>query len=319
MEGRNGLHYHPMAGGGVMADLPFLPLCPSAYLADTLPISRVNWEHHGIYTLSLMIAWLTPGCRLPNDEKWLAERFGCTIEEYHESVKPVLDRYWMKRRNWLYQKRLSKEHLFITQKRATQQANAAKRWNKKKKGGATASTPQKRKIASGNAPIPTPIPIPRKKKEGYLTVSQEKEFVEWWSLVPLKVGRKAAKAKFKTALKETNFETLKVGIIRYARQVAEKDTKFIAHPATWLHGERWLDEPERKSHGNRPHGNGDGHRSPHAALLEAGAWAARGVDSGTPGPTNTSAEDTKPGADGSKGIDGASSGVPKVSRTRPTT
>jgi hypothetical protein len=31
---------------------------------------------------------------------------------------------------------------------------------------------------------------------------------------------------------------------RYAKSVEGSDPKFVAHPATWLNGERWDDEPD---------------------------------------------------------------------------
>lgn len=93
-----------------MSGPPRLPLHVGDYLKDTPPISRVNWEHHGIYLLALMIAWSTPQCRLPNDPQWLARRFGCTVDDYHELVEPVLLEYFDNSGNWLRQKRLAEEH-----------------------------------------------------------------------------------------------------------------------------------------------------------------------------------------------------------------
>ena len=34
------------------------------------------------------------------------------------------------------------------------------------------------------------------------------------------------------------------GAVYAAKQYADTDKQFIPHPATWLNGERWLDEPE---------------------------------------------------------------------------
>lgn len=70
-------------------------------------------------------------------------------------------------------------------------------------------------------------------------------FTAWWSHVPKKVGRGQAKKAFKTALKKTDQQTLTDAMDAYAASVKDSDPKFIAHPATWLNGERWDDEPPK--------------------------------------------------------------------------
>lgn len=70
------------------------------------------------------------------------------------------------------------------------------------------------------------------------------DFEAWWLLVPRKVGKGQARTKYRSARKKVDAATLRAGIERYAALVKRKGTEaqFIAHPATWLHGERWLDE-----------------------------------------------------------------------------
>jgi len=128
------------------------------------------------------------------------------------------------------------------------------------------------------------------KKDDLKKVVKENEFDDWWSLVPRKVGKGDARKAFKAARKKTDAETLKAGIIRYAREVAGKDDEFIAHPAKWLNGERWLDEPERKTHGNRPSGNGKDKPSAHQTLYNAHAHAAGRSVGGMPLQTDSSTE-----------------------------
>lgn len=148
-------------------------------------------------------------------------------------------------------------------------------------------------------------PIPE-----FLTRTPKREaealFDEWWALVPHKVGKGQARGAYRTALKKTDPETLKAGIVRYARDVAGKDTEFIAHPATWLNGERWLDEPKRKTHGNRNRGNGTKRRSPHDTLLAAGAFAA------TSRPGKAPSVAPKPDDGGNRDADELAPGVPRI-------
>ena len=111
------------------------------------------------------------------------------------------------------------------------------------------------KSANGNAETSKPIP------ESYQGPNTENppsspptddidaEFELWWKLVPRKVGKGQARTKYRSARKKAEAATLREGIERYAALVKRKGTEpqFIAHPATWLHGERWLDEEPQGS------------------------------------------------------------------------
>ncbi len=144
----------------------------------------------------------------------------------------------------------------------------------------------------------------------------ESPFDDWWRLCPRKVGKGAARGAYKAAARKTDTETLRLGIMRYAMEVGGKDPQFICHPATWLRGERWLDEdePQRKTDENehRENGSRTTRRSPHAALLAHGAWAARGSDSGMPGPSGAAPEGAEPDGEGTEGSGGHSAGLPRL-------
>lgn len=75
------------------------------------------------------------------------------------------------------------------------------------------------------------------------SLPQNDGFDVWWKHVPRKVGKKDAEKAFRAALKKTDFDTLDAAIKKYTESVKGKDPEFIAHPATWLNGERWNDEP----------------------------------------------------------------------------
>ena len=70
-------------------------------------------------------------------------------------------------------------------------------------------------------------------------------FAEWFSICPKKVGRKKALSIYQRVIAkgEATAEQLLEGMKRYARECAEKEPQFIAHPATWLNAGRWADEP----------------------------------------------------------------------------
>jgi uncharacterized protein YdaU (DUF1376 family) len=131
-----------------MADFPALPLWTDAYLADTIHLTP---EQHGIYYLLLLHTWRTPGCKIPNDDEWIALRFRQPIEWVREHVRPLLDEFFTSRNAMLSQKRLTAEHKYVTQRRLNRARAAKSRWDKEK--------------ASCNAsalhmhPQPTPTPI----------------------------------------------------------------------------------------------------------------------------------------------------------------
>ncbi|WP_200474849.1 hypothetical protein [Azospirillum argentinense] len=81
----------------------------------------------------------------------------------------------------------------------------------------------------------------------------EAAFVEWWAAVPRKVAKGAALRAYRSALKHATPADLLAGIRRFAAEVEGREERFIAHPATWLNGQRWLDEPGRQGVDHEQH------------------------------------------------------------------
>lgn len=52
-----------------MSQFPSLPLYTDAFIADTMHLSAAET---GAYLMLLMVAWRSPGCRLPDDDQKLA-------------------------------------------------------------------------------------------------------------------------------------------------------------------------------------------------------------------------------------------------------
>ena len=72
-------------------------------------------------------------------------------------------------------------------------------------------------------------------------------FDEFWSIYPLKVGKKKAQQAWVKALAEASAEEIVEGARRY-REDPNRTPTFTAHPTTWLNAARWGDDPlpERK-------------------------------------------------------------------------
>lgn len=135
-----------------MAEFPALPLWTDAYLADTRHLSL---REHGAYLLLMMEAWRRPRCALPDDDALLA-RLTCSTPEEWKEIKASVMAFWTfdaRASEWT-QKRLSKEHTYVRDKRRKNRDAAKSRWNKTKNDNAPASAAQSER----NAPTPTPTP-----------------------------------------------------------------------------------------------------------------------------------------------------------------
>jgi hypothetical protein len=68
------------------------------------------------------------------------------------------------------------------------------------------------------------------------------DFEEFWSTVPKKVGKGAARSAYLKAMKKADAATILTAMTAYAAERNGKDSQFTVHPATWLNQERWTDE-----------------------------------------------------------------------------
>jgi hypothetical protein len=66
-------------------------------------------------------------------------------------------------------------------------------------------------------------------------------FQVFWKVYPRRVGKRNAQTAFKNALKRDDAECIIAGATAY-RDDPNRDADFTSHPATWLNGDRWLDE-----------------------------------------------------------------------------
>lgn len=103
-------------------------------------------------------------------------------------------------------------------------------------------------------PPPDPIPIPPKPAADPpklpLTPQQVRdaarpEFDRWYGGYPNKKAPEAALRAFIAARKKATLDELIAGRDRYAAEVKGQDKHLIKHPATWLNGGCWKDEPDR--------------------------------------------------------------------------
>lgn len=70
-------------------------------------------------------------------------------------------------------------------------------------------------------------------------------FDGWYALYPRKAGKGAARKAFAGALLKIDLATLTERTCAYADGRRGQDENYTPHPATWLNGERWADDPAR--------------------------------------------------------------------------
>tara|TARA_R110000796_G_scaffold210188_2_gene326446 strand:+ start:137 stop:958 length:822 start_codon:yes stop_codon:yes gene_type:complete len=137
-----------------MAQFPAIPIWTDAYLADTRHLTTIE---HGAYLLLLIIAWRSPDCDLPDDDKILARYAGLTKGQWMR-IKPTIMAAWNLENGRWTQKRLQKELAFVKQKSSSNKRNADARWLKTKE---TTNAPAMPSQCQVDAPTPTPTPTPK--------------------------------------------------------------------------------------------------------------------------------------------------------------
>ena len=105
-----------------------------------------------------------------------------------------------------------------------------------------------------SGPVEAVVPIHRKAEE---------TFARFWQVYPLKKAKGDAWKAWLKAVKTTDPDVIIEGVGRYVTELRASGA-YTAYPATWLNGQRWLDEPaaagnaraggsDTRSNGYRPY------------------------------------------------------------------
>lgn len=77
-------------------------------------------------------------------------------------------------------------------------------------------------------------------------------FDKFWSVYPRHEGKQNARKAFeKLKVDEPLLETLINAIVKQKQSAQWSDPQYVPHPATWLNGRRWEDEPVKAGPGKR--------------------------------------------------------------------
>ena len=119
-------------------------------------------------------------------------------------------------------------------------------------------------IQSESNPNPNP-------KQSASAPALDRAFDKFWACYPRREGKQMAKKAFlKISPDDDLLETMLVAIQRQKQTDQWSDPRYIPHPATWLNGRRWEDEPAQpRSGGKRVAANSYAQRDYSEEELEA--------------------------------------------------
>lgn len=224
---------------------PYMPLYVADYLSDTTGLTT---EQHGAYLLLLMAMWRAGGS-LPNEGAKLARFARLTPAKWARLEADVMSLFTASDDGCITHKRLAAEFEKAAEKsskRAAAGALGGKATSLKNKGSSAAKSQRlpKHSIESesdseskGEDSPPNPL----------LPISTVKPFDAFWEAYPNKVGKRDAEKKFGKALERIGgadpAAVILLGLTR-AKASRKWAEGFIPNPATWLHQDRWNDQPE---------------------------------------------------------------------------
>lgn len=130
--------------------------------------------------------------------------------------------------------------LTVRQARNKRYYNSHKRLNPSEQDAQDDKVPPKKEI--------TPTPPKEKTTPSKSLSVSAREFAEFWSLFPNKVGKRDAERAFANARTRAPLEAILDGLRRYA---TKRDDRPWCNPATFLNQNRWEDEPAATA--PRPH------------------------------------------------------------------
>ncbi len=129
--------------------IPYMPFYVSDFDADT---GHLTLEEDGAYNRLLRLCWRTPGCSVPDDNKWIARRLKLDSDTFENVVAPIIEEFFTIEKGRVFQARQLDEF------NKTQAKAKAARENGKKGGRPT----KPKKINNKDEPTGFNQPNPEK-------------------------------------------------------------------------------------------------------------------------------------------------------------
>jgi len=134
-----------------LANFSYLPLFPRDYIADTRHLSL---EEHGAYLQLLQFAWLTPECRIVDNDRRICAMLNITPRRW-QRIKPAVMAFWTLDDGYWYQPRLHREYELVKKIARKNSAAARTRWQKEKR-----KSLKNNESDNATAPLPHMPPSP---------------------------------------------------------------------------------------------------------------------------------------------------------------
>lgn len=216
--------------------MPYMPLDLVRLFESDLYMLSSGDEFKAALTLWGRSFYQIPAGSLPDDDRLLAHLSGA---KRWSSVKKMALRGWVKCADGrLYHATVAQKvaeawAARLARRARTEAARAARR----KADDMTESVTEIVIASKGTEQIQTEVEV--------RSEDSESGFARFWQFYPRKVGKGQARRAWHGALRKTTEETIFRAL---ELQKFDSRERFQPHPATWLNGERWLDE----AHGSDP-------------------------------------------------------------------
>ncbi len=237
-----------------MAALPYLKFYPSDYLSDT---SHLTTLEHGAYLLLIFTYWQRGDSFRANDERTLNKRLATVARlsnEEWECVRETLSEFFTCSPTEWRHERIETDLQAVLSKSETNsragKASAERRKARNKNDNSTndertfdeRSTDEQRNANHTDTDTDTDT---EKKKKTSSSKKAPAGFEQFWLAYPNKSAKaNAEKAFSKIGPDQDLLDRIMSGLTaaKRSRDWVKDGGQYIPHAATWLNGERWLDE-----------------------------------------------------------------------------
>lgn len=241
----------------------WMPMYWGDYVASTGHLSTLE---HGAYLLLIGHYWTT-GNPLPKNEKKLSKIARISCAQWRKISDTILD-FFDDEGDCYTHSRIAQE-LEKAKKKYEARARAG-RAGGKAKAKQKPSNAKARLNQSQSQPQSTNVD----RDTTYLSSVRESGFDLFWQVYPRKKAKAHALKAWKSAIKQIHPGQIIFAAEQYAERTKGSEARYIKHPATWLNGACWHDEPD-------PDPTDATERSRRSAILEGLGLSGPGqLDSG---------------------------------------
>jgi uncharacterized protein YdaU (DUF1376 family) len=203
--------------------------------------------------------WQTPGCRIPNDDAWIAHKLKRPVDDVSRDFRPIIKEFCESDGNYLYQKRLRKEFAYVKKKSKQRSVASKARWGKDKNDTVDHAKPMREDSGSHHSrnahhftspTLKDSPPVSPKGANGKAHDEElEKQFEAFFAVYPKRSPSNPRQPAFKSYVRArrtgATHEAIMQGVGAYAalmKATAKERTEFVAQAATWLNQQRWKDD-----------------------------------------------------------------------------